>query len=191
MASFLYAGDLVLCAKMKESLKAMEENFIEVCKRRGLKVRRGNYVWGLYKWAGRDTQGAFCMNQVYMVLNTEVRWRERGNFRVLSYQWWILGVSNLSIRGYRIRHCSHLFCYMVVRQWYGSRKRGLRLGLYRWTTWEVCWVLGKWIERVSNPRIRELHERRREWMKGLTKVFFDGSAKLKGWGMIRLLKGHM
>ena len=29
-----------------------------------------------------------------------------------------------------------------------------RLGLYRWTTSENCWVLGGWI--VSNTRIREL-----------------------------------
>ena len=35
-----------------------------------------------------------------------------------------------------------------------GRRRGQELGLYRWTTSEVCWVSGECI--VSNARIRQL-----------------------------------
>ena len=40
---------------------------------------------------------------------------------------------------------------MVARQWYGGRKRNLGLGLCRWGTLEVCWVL-----EVANAQIRAL-----------------------------------
>ena len=36
--SLLYADDLVLCVQLKEDLREMVGGFVEVCKRRGLKV---------------------------------------------------------------------------------------------------------------------------------------------------------
>ena len=38
MPGFLYADDLDLCGESEETLKAMLERFVEVCRRRGLKV---------------------------------------------------------------------------------------------------------------------------------------------------------
>ena len=37
-----------------------------------------------------------------------------------------------------MRDCSCLFCCMAVRRRYAEKKRGLGLGLRRWTTLEVC-----------------------------------------------------
>ena len=37
----LYAEDLILCGKSEEYLRAMERRFVQVCRRRGLKVNGG------------------------------------------------------------------------------------------------------------------------------------------------------
>ena len=37
----LYADDLILCAESEEDLRAMVECFVEVCRRRALKVNAG------------------------------------------------------------------------------------------------------------------------------------------------------
>ena len=39
---FLYVDDLVLCGESEEHLKAMVRRFVEVCRRRNLKVNAGN-----------------------------------------------------------------------------------------------------------------------------------------------------
>ena len=41
MPGLLYAGDLVLCDQPEEGLKVMVERFVDVCRRRGLKVNAG------------------------------------------------------------------------------------------------------------------------------------------------------
>ena len=41
MTSLFYADDLVLCGESEEDLRAMVGCFIEVCRRRGLKVNAG------------------------------------------------------------------------------------------------------------------------------------------------------
>ena len=41
MPGLLYADDLVLCDESEEDLKAMVGCFVEVCRRRGLKVNAG------------------------------------------------------------------------------------------------------------------------------------------------------
>ena len=41
MPGLLYADDLVLCGESDEDLKAMVERFIELCRKRGLKVHAG------------------------------------------------------------------------------------------------------------------------------------------------------
>ena len=63
--------------------------------------------------------------------------------------------------------------FMVVRQQYRGLLAISQMGI------------------VPNPWIRELHSVMKGWMKRLMKVFFDGSAILKEWGMIRLLKGYI
>ena len=52
-------------------------------------------------------------------------------------------------------NCSCLFLCRVVRQCYGKRKRGLELGLYSWTTLEVCWGIRR-MDSVPNAPIRAL-----------------------------------
>ena len=38
LTSLLYADDLILCGESEEDLRAMMGHFVEVCRRRGLKV---------------------------------------------------------------------------------------------------------------------------------------------------------
>ena len=55
--------------------------------------------------------------------------------------WLTLGVCSLSVLGSCMRHCLSTFLFMAVRQWYGRRKIGLGLRLYKWMTSEVCWAV--------------------------------------------------
>ena len=41
MPGLLYADDLVICGESEEDLRAMVGHFVEVCRRRGLKVNEG------------------------------------------------------------------------------------------------------------------------------------------------------
>ena len=41
LTGLLYADDLVLCGESEEDLRAMVGQFVEVCRRRGLKVSAG------------------------------------------------------------------------------------------------------------------------------------------------------
>ena len=41
LLGLLYADDLVLCGESKEDLRAMMGRFVEVCRRKGLKVIAG------------------------------------------------------------------------------------------------------------------------------------------------------
>ena len=41
LLGLLYADDLVLCSDLEEDLRAIVGRFIEVCRRRGLKVNEG------------------------------------------------------------------------------------------------------------------------------------------------------
>ena len=41
MNGLLYACNLVLCGELEEDLRAMVGHFVEVCRRRGLKVNSG------------------------------------------------------------------------------------------------------------------------------------------------------
>ena len=42
MSDLLYADDFVLCGESEEDLRAMVGSFVEVCRRKGLKVNAGN-----------------------------------------------------------------------------------------------------------------------------------------------------
>ena len=48
LPGLLYADDLVLCTESEEDLSAMVGRFVEVCRRRGLKVNAGNST----EWRG-------------------------------------------------------------------------------------------------------------------------------------------
>ena len=54
LPGLLYADDLVLCGESEEDLSAVVGRFIEVCRRRGLKVnackRKVIVLDGLYRW---------------------------------------------------------------------------------------------------------------------------------------------
>ena len=41
LPALLYAYDLVLCSELEEDLRVMVGQFVEVCRRRGLKVNAG------------------------------------------------------------------------------------------------------------------------------------------------------
>ena len=41
LPAFLYTDDLVLCGESEEDLRAMVEQFAEMCRRRGLKLNVG------------------------------------------------------------------------------------------------------------------------------------------------------
>ena len=41
LPGLLYADDLILCGELEEDLRAMRERFVEVCRRRELKVNAG------------------------------------------------------------------------------------------------------------------------------------------------------
>ena len=41
LPGLLYAEDLVLCGELEEDLRVMVGHFVEVCRRRGLKVNAG------------------------------------------------------------------------------------------------------------------------------------------------------
>ena len=41
LPGFLYADDLVLCGESEEDLRAMVGQFVEVCRRKGMKVNAG------------------------------------------------------------------------------------------------------------------------------------------------------
>ena len=50
MTDLLYADDLVLCVASEEDLRAIVGRFIEVCRRRGLKVNAGKSKVMLLDW---------------------------------------------------------------------------------------------------------------------------------------------
>ena len=130
------------------------------------------------------------MNRVQMLPSVIGRWRVEGKLQAISSSWLMLVECNLSVHGYCRRHCSCLFCCVTLRQRHGEKSRGLGLGLCRWTTSGVFWELREWIKyRVRG--LKSCAEWRRRWMKGLMRVFSDGSAMLKEWGMIGLLNWYM
>ena len=54
-----------------------------------------------------------------------------------------------------MKHWFYLFLYIVVRQYYGRKRRGLELRLYRWI---VRGLLGiRRMDRVLSIQIKELH----------------------------------
>ena len=118
MYGLLYADDLVLCGESEESLRAMMRRFVEIRRRRGLIINVGK--------------------SKMMVLG---RRRIAGAIRSL--------VNARSLKP----ECAKVLpeSWLVPVLTYGSetklrKEKDLALGLYRWTTSEVCLVSGRWIE---------------------------------------------
>ena len=63
-------------------------------------------------------------------------------------------VSNLSVQGCYVRDCLCIFYWVMLRQWYKGTKRGLGLGVCRWTTIGLLSI--RRINKVWNSLIREL-----------------------------------
>ena len=120
----LVADDLVMCGESEENLRAVVGRFVEVCKRRGLKVNAGKskvMVLGGEEKLKREvcvngmrlehlnTWNVFWTNQVPRRQIVVKRWRVGGGLQVLLTFWLMLGVCILSVLGSCMSHCSCLF----------------------------------------------------------------------------------
>ena len=61
MPSFLYVDDLILCGELDEDLKAMVGRFVEVCRRKGLKVNAPKSKVMVLGWE-EGLKCDFCVN---------------------------------------------------------------------------------------------------------------------------------
>ena len=96
LPGLLYADDLVMCGESKEDLRAMVGLFVEVCRRRGLKVNTGKskvmilngevYVDGIRLEHVTEFKYLFkyvlWTNQVQMGQSVVGRWHVVGGLRV-------------------------------------------------------------------------------------------------------------
>ena len=78
--------------------------------------------------------------------NVVGRWQVGRGWQVPIGSLLMLWICRLSVLESYIKHCLYMFLRMIVRQWYGRRRRDLGLGLYKWTTSKACLVLGGLIE---------------------------------------------
>ena len=83
-----------------------------------------------------DVSDELCTDEAEFPSSLASRRRVAGAIRSL--------VCRLCVLGSYMSYCSCLFLCMIVIKCYGSRRRGLELGLY--TTSEVCYVSGEWIK---------------------------------------------
>ena len=101
MNGLLYVDNLVLCGESEEDLRAMVGHFVEVCRRRGLKVNEGkNKVMVLGGEEGVECEvtcmggdwrmrhnfsicDVFWMNQVQMKQSVLGRWQVGGGLHLL------------------------------------------------------------------------------------------------------------
>ena len=144
LPGLLYVDDLVLCGESEEDLRAMAERFVEVCRRRNLKVNAGKVM--ALGWE----EGAECEVRVdgmrlehvsefkYLrcVLNESGTYEAKGSRMMASGRKVVGAMSDLQLECTGALHESLLVSVLM----YGSRGRGLGLRLYRWTTSKVCWV---------------------------------------------------
>ena len=135
--------------------------FIEVRKRRGLKVNAGKikvvvmngeeglecevHVDGVrlehvsefkYLGCGLDEPGTDGAEY-------SIRGQVGGGWQVSLGPYLMLGICRLSVLESCMKHSLYLFLRMAARQCYGRRRRYLGLGLYIRTTSEACLVLGR------------------------------------------------
>ena len=142
----------------------MVGQFAEVCRRRGLKVDAGKskvmvmngeeaLEWEVYGDVIRiDHASEFkylgCVLHESGTDGTECSRKVVSGRRVADAISSLVNARNLQLKCARVVHVTLLVPVFT----YGSetmlwrRRRDLGLGLYRWTTSEVCLVLGGWIE---------------------------------------------
>ena len=161
LPGLLYTNDLNLCGESVEDPRAMVGQFVEVCRRRGLRVNAGKSRVILLNglecevYVGRirlehvseilNIWDVFWTNQVHTRHSVVGKWRVGGGLQVLLGLQLMLRICSLSVLESCMKHCLHLSLCMAVRQCYG-RERNLELGVYSLTTSEVFYVLGGWIE---------------------------------------------
>ena len=157
----MYADDLVRCGESEEELRAVLGWFVEVCRRRGLKVSAGkskvivlNGEEGLECEVHVDgTRLEYVSEFKYMgcVLDESgTNWAECSR-KVAGV---IRSLEIARLLEPCMKHCLYLFLRMTVKQFYGRRRKDLGLGLYRWTT--SMGLLGiRRMDRVPNSWIRE------------------------------------
>ena len=146
----MYADDLVLCGESEEYLRAIVEQFVEVCRRRGLKVNAG--------------KSKMMVQNGEEVLECEVHLEHVSEFKYLGCVLDKLGIdgaecsqkvvserrvaggirSLVNARDLQLQ-CARVSLVPVCI--YGSetmlwKERNLELGLYGRTTSEDCLVLG-------------------------------------------------
>ena len=115
MPFLLYADDLVLCGESEEDLRAMVGRFVEVCRKRGLKVNTGEskvilldgeeglecevcinrYVYRMSR--NLNTWDVFWTNEVQMKQSVVGSWRVGGGLQVLLGFWLMLRVCSLNV----------------------------------------------------------------------------------------------
>ena len=82
LPGFFSADDLVLCAESGEDLRAMVGRFVEVCRRRGLKLNAGkSKVMVLNREEGLE--GEVHVHQVQTRQNLVGKWRAGEGLQVL------------------------------------------------------------------------------------------------------------
>ena len=141
LPGFLYSDDLVQCDLSEEDLRVMMGQFLEVCRRRGLKVNAGkSKVMVLNGEEGLECKVHVDRIRLEHVLEFKYlgcvldesgtdeesgRWRVGGGLQVSLGLWLMIGLCSLSVLGSCIKHCLSLFLCMAVRQSYGWRRRDL------------------------------------------------------------------
>ena len=130
-----YADDLVLCGEWEEDLKAMVVRFVQLCRRRGLKVNVNKskvmvmngeegleceaHVDGMRLDHVTEFKYLVCVLAISGTDEAECRRKvTRGEgLQVLLSLWLMLEAAcSLSVLGSCMRHCSGLFLCMAVRQ---------------------------------------------------------------------------
>ena len=133
LPSLLYADDLALCGESEEDLRAMVRNFVEMCRRRGLKVNAGKSK--VMFLGGEEGSGCeVCVDGIRLeyvsefkylgcVLNKSGTDEPECSRKVTSGKkvaraislWLMLRVCSLIVLGFCMSHCWCLLLCMAVR----------------------------------------------------------------------------
>ena len=134
LPGLLYAGDLIFCGESKEDLRAVVGRFLEVCRRRDLKVNAGkSKVIVLGEEEGLECE--VCVDRIRLehvsefkylecvldelsTYETECRKKVRSGRRVTGAIRSLVNAKDcsLSVLGNCRSHCSCLFLCMVVKK---------------------------------------------------------------------------
>ena len=201
LLGLLYAGNLVLCGESEEGLRAVLEQFVELCRRRGLKANADKSKVMVMN----EEEGLECEVYVDRIRLEDVsefkylgcvldesgregvdcsRKRGRGR-RVAGAVRSLLIVRDLQLECAKVLHETLLIPVLI----YGSEamlrkeKERSKISTVQIDRGVLC------IRRMD--RIKELCGMTKRFTKGLMKVFSGGSAIWRGWRMIGLLRESM